>query len=131
MYTLTNDGACADHWGSPFFKIRFRLTWLGFPGSGSLSHLPIFIFLKYLLLSSHHRRKSEVALRALMISSVVTACDQFDVSGQSDIQCFALLFLCVFCLLAVFLDGAIEKKLMCDFICCYLWLLAFAMCCSS
>ena len=28
MYTLKNDGASTDPWGRPFFKIRFRLTWL-------------------------------------------------------------------------------------------------------
>ena len=28
MYTLKNDGANTDPWGRPFFKIRFRLTWL-------------------------------------------------------------------------------------------------------
>ena len=32
---------------------------------------------------------------------------------------FALLFLYAFCLRAVFLDGAIEKKLVCDIICCW------------
>ena len=28
MYTLKNDGASTYPWGRPFFKIRFRLTWL-------------------------------------------------------------------------------------------------------
>ena len=28
MYTLKNDGANADPWGRPFFRIRFRLTWM-------------------------------------------------------------------------------------------------------
>ena len=28
MYMLKNDGASTDPWGRPFFKIRFRLTWL-------------------------------------------------------------------------------------------------------
>ena len=28
MYTLKKDGASTDPWGRPFFKIRFRLTWL-------------------------------------------------------------------------------------------------------
>ena len=28
MYTLKNDGASTDPWRRPFFKIRFRLTWL-------------------------------------------------------------------------------------------------------
>ena len=28
MYTLKNDGASADPWRRPFFRIRFRLTWL-------------------------------------------------------------------------------------------------------
>ena len=28
MFTLKNDGASTDHWGRPFFNIRFRLTWL-------------------------------------------------------------------------------------------------------
>ena len=50
------------------------------------------------------------------------------IGGESlrQIWCFwevreglALLFLYVFCLLAVFLEVAIEKKRMCDFICCY------------
>ena len=27
-YTLKNDGASTDAWGRPFFKIRFRQTWL-------------------------------------------------------------------------------------------------------
>ena len=28
MYMMKNDGASTDPWGRPFFKIRFRFSWL-------------------------------------------------------------------------------------------------------